>query len=77
MINPGQIKDHMEILASDGVHVGTVDHLEGPNQVKVAKRDPASEGTHHFFPLDWIDHVDSHVHLNKSSSEVLATWKAH
>jgi hypothetical protein len=76
MINPSMVKEHMEILGSDGVHVGTVDRMEG-TKVKVTKGDPVSEGQHHFFPLDWIDHIDSHVHLKQSSSEVLATWKHH
>ena len=74
MIQANMIREHMEILASDGMHVGHVDHMEG-NQVKVAKSDPISEGQHHYFPLDWIDHVDAHVHLKQSSSEVLARWK--
>ena len=77
MINASMIKEHMEILAADGVHVGTVDHMEGSNKVKVTKKDPISEGQHHVFPLEWIDHVDSHVHLKQSSSEVLVKWKSH
>ena len=29
MVAPVMIKEHMEVLGSDGVHVGTVDGLEG------------------------------------------------
>lgn len=76
MISASQIKEHMEILGSDGVHVGIVDHMEG-GRIKAAKKDPVAEGTHHYFSLDWVDHVDAHVHLNKPSSEVLAAWKKH
>ena len=36
------IKEHMEVLGSDGQHVGTVDHLEGSNQIKLDPR--RSEG---------------------------------
>ena len=53
----------MEVLAADGVHVGTVDHLEGANRIKLTKSDPISEGTRHTVPVDWVDHVDAHVHL--------------
>jgi len=52
------IKEHMEVLGSDGVHVGTVDHMEGPDQMKLTKDDPDAGGEHHFIPLAWVDHVD-------------------
>ena len=29
MIQPTQIREHMEILGSDGQHVGKVDHMDG------------------------------------------------
>ena len=69
-----RITEHMEVLGSDGKHVGTVDHLEGTSQIKLTKSDPASKGTHHFIPLDWVDHVDAHVHLNKDAQEVERQW---
>lgn len=71
-----QIREHMEVLASDGVHVGMVDRVEGGNRIKLTKSDPLAEGTHHFVPLDWIERVDSHVHLAKPSAEVMSYWKA-
>jgi hypothetical protein len=30
------IKEHMEVLGSDGQHVGTVDHLEGSDKINRA-----------------------------------------
>lgn len=76
MLNTSKIHEHMEVLGSDGVHVGTVDHMEGPDQIKLTKSDPAAEGTHHFVPVDWVERVDNRVHLKKESSELLAYWKA-
>ena len=76
MLNPNQIREHMEVIGADGVHVGTVDRMEGTGKIKLTKKDPISEGTHHYVPTDWVDHVDSHVHLNKDSSEILAYFKA-
>lgn len=70
------IKEHMEVLASDGEHVGTVNHLEGSSQIKLAKNDEKSGGKHHLIPVDWIDHVDQHIHLNNSSKDVMSHWKA-
>lgn len=75
MIDTSQIKEHMEVKASDGQHVGTVDHMQGDEQIKLTKNDPAAHGEHHLVPLAWVDHVDEHVHLNKSSQEVMAQWQ--
>lgn len=69
-----KIVEHMEVLGSDGEHVGTVDHLEGINQIKLTKNDAAAKGTHHFIPVDWVDHVDKHVHLTKTAKEAMQQW---
>ncbi len=68
------IKEHMEVIGSDGKRVGTVDHLEGSDKIKLAKND-AADGKHHFIPLSLVDHVDAHVHLNKSAKDVQAQWQ--
>ena len=39
-----EIKEHMEVIGADGVHVGTVDKVEG-NRIKLTKMD-SGEGTH-------------------------------
>jgi hypothetical protein len=70
------IREHMEVLGSDGAHVGTVDHLEGANRIKLTKSDPKAGGQHHFISVDWVDHVDQHVHLNKTSGEAMKMWQA-
>ncbi len=76
MVDASQIKEHMEVKASDGQNVGTVDHMQGSDQIKLTKTDPAAHGGHHhLIPLAWVDHVDTHVHLSKSSQEVTAQWQ--
>ena len=75
MFKKTDIKEHMEVLGSDGQHVGTVDHLEGSSDIKLTKSDPKSGGQHHLIPLAWVDHVDQHVHLNRSSKDVQQQWK--
>jgi hypothetical protein len=77
MVTPMKIKEHMEVVGSDGVHVGTVDHLEGQDTVKLAKSDPDAGGEHHFIPLAWVDHVEMKVHLKQSGAEAKARWKTH
>ena len=70
-----KIREHMEVLGSDGQHVGLVDGLEGEDRIKLTKQDPEANGLHHFIPMDWVDHVDAHVHLKKSSHEAKREWK--
>jgi uncharacterized protein (TIGR02271 family) len=69
----GQIAEHMDVIASDGVKIGTVDHLDGPDKIKLAKS-TSPDGQHHYIPLNWVDHVDTHVHLTQASAEVRAGW---
>ena len=61
------------MIASCGMKVGVVDHIEG-GAIKLTKID-SPDGQHHFVPIDWIDHVDSHVHLKKNSMEIEQAWK--
>ncbi len=69
------ITEHMEVLGSDGQHIGTVDHLDGADKIKLTKSD-ATDGKHHFIPVDLVDHVDTHVHLTKAAKDVKAAWKS-
>jgi hypothetical protein len=39
-----EIKEHMEVIGADGVHVGIVDKIEG-NRIKLTKKD-SGEGSH-------------------------------
>ncbi len=74
MFKQDDIKKHMEVLGSDGQHIGTVDHLAGTNSIKLTKSD-AKDGKHHLIPTDWVERVDQHVHLKKSSKDAKAQWK--
>jgi len=74
-MNKEQIREHMEVLGSDGKHIGTVDHVEGEAQIKLAKKDVSAGGKHHLIPLDWVDHVDNSVHLKKTSQEAIVGWR--
>ena len=73
MANTSNIREHMPVVASDGKHVGTVDHFEG-QQIKLTRNDPSAQGKHHYIPANWVDSVDEHVHLNKTSQEVTQQW---
>ena len=74
MFNVSQIQEHAEIIGSDGIHVGTVDSVEG-NRIKLTKSDspPGHEDHHHFLALDTVDTVQNNrVHLSISSREALS-----
>ena len=75
MITPTLIRENLEVLGSDGVHVGVVDHLESNGEVRLAKDDAGGE--HHYIPLGWVVHVEMKVHLNQSGAEARARWKTH
>jgi len=74
MATASQIKENMEVLGSDGVHVGTVDHVEGDDMIKLAHTD-SLDGKHHFLAVDLVDSVDDHVHLNVTAEEAVAEWE--
>lgn len=74
MTNTSEIREHMEVIASCGKHVGEVDHVDG-NTIKMTKNDPAAGGKHHFIPTEWVERVDQQVHLKKNSEEVFKDWK--
>ena len=38
------IAEHMEVIGADGVHIGTVDRVEG-NRIKLTRKD-SGEGSH-------------------------------
>lgn len=52
-----------------GPRVGTVDHLEGDNFIKLRKKDSA-DGRHHWIPVELVDSVDDEaIYLNMSEEE--------
>ena len=48
MADLSEIREHMEIIGADGVHVGTVDKVEG-DRIKMTKPDSGSHAGHHHY----------------------------
>ncbi len=69
-----KIEEHMEVLCSKGMHVGTFDRMQG-DELKLTKND-SDDGMHHLIPADLVASVDTRVHLSKPCDEIKATWKA-
>jgi len=70
MIQASQIRDHMQIVGSDGQQLGSVEGVDGTSRIKFAQKGVAGRG--HFIPLDWVASVEGQtVRLSKSSHDVL------
>jgi hypothetical protein len=75
MVQPSDINPHMEVVGSDGHHVGKVDHVIGED-IQLSKLDLGAGLKHHMAPLSWVDRVeDNTVFLNRTKDAAKATWK--
>ena len=73
-INVNDITKHANVIASCGTKVGTVDHLDGTDKIKLTRNE---EGSHHLIPLSWVSEIkDNQVLLNVDSEEVKNKWVA-
>ena len=55
-----EIKEHMEVIGADGVHIGTVDRIEG-NRIKLTKKDSGEgshKGHHHYIDRSLVAGVE-------------------
>ena len=74
MVDVAQIKEHAEVVGSDGGHVGTVDHVDN-GEIKLTKNDTDAGGLHHFIPVDFVQSVDGNaVRLDRPADEVKREW---
>lgn len=74
MANLSQIKEHAEVIGADGVHVGTVDGIDG-NRIKLTKKDSGQgshEGHHHYIDGGLVATVeDGTVRLSANADVAL------
>jgi len=75
MIQPSEIREHMEVVGSDGGHVGRVDKVMG-DEIELTKLDIASGLRHHMIPMTWVEMVDQDtVRLNMTKDAAKAAWR--
>lgn len=70
-----EIKEHMEVIGADGVHVGTVDRVEA-NRIKLTKRDSgegAHKGHHHFVSKGLVAGVEGDKVRLSANGDVAVT----
>jgi len=68
------IREHMDIVGADGVHVGTVDRLEG-DRIKLTKADSGMgthKGHHHYIPASLVAEVEGDRVRLSANSDVVA-----
>jgi hypothetical protein len=74
MMHVQDIREGLEVVGSDEVHVGTVDALVG-QLLKLKKKDPASGGTHHFLDIGLIADVDGEtIRLLVTADDAKQRW---
>lgn len=60
MANTDGIREHMEVIGADGVHLGTVDRVDG-DRIKLIRADAGAgshEGHHHYVPAGLVAGVE-------------------
>jgi hypothetical protein len=77
MVNASTIKEHAEIIGADGVHVGTVDKVEG-SRIKLIKKDSGEgshKGHHHFIDLSLVADVEGETVRLSANADVAITFE--
>ena len=72
-----EIKEHMEVIGADGVHLGTVDRVEG-KRIKLTKADSGEgkhKGHHHFIDLSLVAEVEGQKVQLSANADVAATME--
>lgn len=69
-----RVTEHMEVVGSDGGHVGKVDKIRG-DSIILAKNDEDSGGVHHSVPCGWVEEVGDKVTLNLSADDAKERWR--
>lgn len=69
-----RVNEHMEVVGSDGEHVGTVDKVRG-DRIILTKNDVDAGGRHHSIPSRWIESVDDKVKIRKTAQQAKDEWR--
>lgn len=80
MTDTSQIREHMEVIGADGVHVGTVDKIDG-DRIKLTKKDSGAQiegatgqhdGHHHYISTGLVAEVEGDkVRLSATGANAL------
>jgi len=71
----GEIREHMEVVGSDGEHVGTIDRVAGDRLI-LTRSDPQSGGVHHSLSCTDLDRVEGdRVILDCKADKARERWR--
>ena len=84
MADLSQIKEHAEVIGADGVHVGTVDHVDG-DRIKLTKKDSGAQvegaeggqhaGHHHYISGGLVAEVEDGTVRLSANADVAVTME--
>jgi hypothetical protein len=77
MADLSNIQEHAEVIGADGVHVGTVDQVEG-NRIKLTKQDSGQgshEGHHHYIDGGLVAAVEDGTVRISANGDVAVTFE--
>jgi hypothetical protein len=72
-----EVREQMEVIGADGVHVGTVDRIEG-DRIKLTKADSGTgshEGHHHFISRGLVAEVEGDKVRLSANADVAVTFE--
>jgi hypothetical protein len=71
----GQAREHMEVVGSDGEHVGTVDRVAGDRLI-LTRSEPESGGVHHSLSCTDLDRIEGdRVILDCKADKARERWR--
>ena len=71
MVDASEIKEHADVIGADGVHVGTVDKVEG-HRIKLTKRS-SGDDAHHYISMGLVAEVEDGTVRLSANADVAVT----
>ena len=71
------VKEGMEVIGADGVHVGTVDRIDG-DRIKLTRKDSGQgshEGHHHYLSRGLVAEVEGEQVRLSANADVAVTFE--
>jgi hypothetical protein len=77
MSHTNSIRERMEVIGADGVHIGTVDRVER-DRIKMTKKDSGEgshRGHHHYVPIALVAGVEGNRVRLSANADVAVTFE--
>ena len=83
MVDISGIREHMDVIGADGVHVGTVDKVES-GRIKLTKKDSGAEvegadgrhaGHHHYISTGLVADIEGNAVRLSANADVAVTFE--